>query len=43
MNTYVTIEESVSKQRIGKHTIGVLLEMVFSVQSVRSGSKEEFS
>jgi hypothetical protein len=26
-----TIEESVSKQRLGKHTIRVLLEAVFSV------------
>jgi hypothetical protein len=44
MNTHVTIEEPVSKQRNGKHTtIGVLLEMVFSVRSVQSGYKEEFS
>jgi hypothetical protein len=35
MNTHVTTEEPVSKQRIGKHTtIGVLLETVFSIQSV---------
>jgi hypothetical protein len=32
MNVHTTIEEPVSKQRIGKHTtIGVLLENVFSV------------
>jgi hypothetical protein len=34
-NTQATIEEPVSKQRIGKHKkIGVLLEMVFFLQSV---------
>jgi hypothetical protein len=41
MNTHATIEELVSKQWIGKHTTGVLLETVFSVRSVQSGYKEE--
>jgi hypothetical protein len=41
---HATIEEPVSKQRFCKHTItGVLLEIVFSVRSVQSGYKEEFS
>jgi hypothetical protein len=31
--TRATIEEPVSKQRIGKHTIGVLLKTVFSVRT----------
>jgi hypothetical protein len=43
VNTRATIEEPVSKQRIGEHTIGVLLETVFYVPSVQSGYKEEFS
>jgi hypothetical protein len=43
-NTHGAIEEPVSKQRIGKHTtIGVLLETVFSVRSLQSSYKEEFS
>jgi hypothetical protein len=43
-NTDATIEEHVSKQRISKHTaIGVLLERVFSIRSLQSGYKEEFS
>jgi hypothetical protein len=38
------IEKPVSKQRMGKQkTIGVLLETVFSIRSVQSGYKEEFS
>jgi hypothetical protein len=37
------IEETVSKQRIGKHTTtGVLLETMFSVRSLQSIYKEEF-
>jgi hypothetical protein len=40
MNTHAKIEESVSKQRIGKHTTGVLLETVFSVWSVQCDYKE---
>jgi hypothetical protein len=44
MNTHGTIEEPVSKQRIGKHTtIGVLSETMFSIRSLQSGYKEEFS
>jgi hypothetical protein len=44
MNTHPTIEESVYKQRIGKlTTIGVLLEMAFSIPSVQSDYKEGFS
>jgi hypothetical protein len=44
MNTHATIEEPLSTQRIGEHTsIGELLETVFSVRSVQSGYKEEFS
>jgi hypothetical protein len=44
MNMRATIEEPVSKQRINKHTaIEVLLETVFSFQSVQSGYEEEFS
>jgi hypothetical protein len=43
MNTHATIDEPVSKQRIGKYTTGVLLETVFSILSVQSGYKEEFS
>jgi hypothetical protein len=43
MNTQATIEEPVSKHRIGKHTIRVLLKTVFSVRSLQSGYKEEFS
>jgi hypothetical protein len=40
----VTIEEPVSNERIGKHiTIEILLEIEFSVRSVQSGYKEEFS
>jgi hypothetical protein len=43
-NTQATIEESVSKQRISKHTkIGVLLETMFSFWSMQSGCKEQFS
>jgi hypothetical protein len=43
-NKQATIEAPIPKQRIGKHTsIGVLLEMVFSVRSVQSGYNEEFS
>jgi hypothetical protein len=43
-NMHATIEEPVSKQWIGKHTtIGVLLETLFSIRSVQSGYKEEFS
>jgi hypothetical protein len=41
---HATMEEPVSKQRIGKHTtIGVLLDTVFSIRSLQSGYKEEFS
>jgi hypothetical protein len=43
MNMHTTIEEPVSKQWISKHTIGVLLETVFSIQSLQNGYKEEFS
>jgi hypothetical protein len=44
MKTHTTIEEPVSKQRIGKPTtIVVLLEAVFSVGYVQSGYKEDFS
>jgi hypothetical protein len=43
MNTHAPIEEPVSKQWIGKHTIWVLLETVFSSPSVQTGYKEEFS
>jgi hypothetical protein len=43
MNTHATIEEPVCKQRTDKHTIGLLLETVFSVRSVQSGYEEEFS
>jgi hypothetical protein len=39
-NTHATIEEPNSKQRIGKHTKGVLLEAVFSVRSVKGGWEE---
>jgi hypothetical protein len=43
-NTDATIEEPVSKQRIGKHTtLRVLLETVLSVQSVQSCYNEELS
>jgi hypothetical protein len=42
MNKHETTEEPVSKQRIGKHTIGVLLETAFSIRFVQSGYKEEF-
>jgi hypothetical protein len=43
-NTLIRKEETVSKQRIGKHTtIRVLLETVFSFRSVQSSYKEEFS
>jgi hypothetical protein len=39
--TRTTIEEPVSKQWIDKHTtIGVLLETVFSVRSMKKGYKE---
>jgi hypothetical protein len=38
-----TIEEPVSNQLIGEHTIGVLLETLFSVSSMQSGYKKEFS
>jgi hypothetical protein len=35
---HATIEEPISKQRIGKYTIiGVLLGTVFSIRSVQSG------
>jgi hypothetical protein len=41
---HATTETPVSKQQIGEHTtIGVMLEIVFSVQSMQSGYKEEFS
>jgi hypothetical protein len=44
MNMHTTIDESVSKQRIGKHTtVGVFLEMMFYIQSVQSCYKEESS
>jgi hypothetical protein len=44
MKTLATIEDPVSKQRIGKHTtIGILWENVFSIRLVQSGYKEEFS
>jgi hypothetical protein len=40
---HATIEEPVSKKRIGKQTIiGVLLEAMFSVRPVQSGYTEEF-
>jgi hypothetical protein len=43
-NMHAAIEKPISKQRVGKHTtIGVLLETVFSVWSVQSAYKEEFS
>jgi hypothetical protein len=39
-----TIEEAISKQQASKHiTIGLLLETVFSILSVQSGYKEDFS
>jgi hypothetical protein len=44
MNIHAKKEEPISKQWMGKHTtIGVLLEIVFSLQSVQSVHKEEFS
>jgi hypothetical protein len=43
MNMHATIEEPVSKQRIGKQRIGVLLITVFSVRSVQSGYIERVS
>jgi hypothetical protein len=42
MKTRITIEEPVSKQRIGKYTIIGELEVVFSVRSTQNGYKEEF-
>jgi hypothetical protein len=42
-NTQSTIEEPVSKQRIGKHNSGGMLQTVFSVRSVQSVYKGEFS
>jgi hypothetical protein len=42
MNTQATAEEAASKQRIGKSTtIGVLLEIVFSVRFVQNGCKKK--
>jgi hypothetical protein len=41
--TRIIIEEPVSKQRIDKSTIGVLLETVFSIMSIEGGYEEEFS
>jgi hypothetical protein len=43
-DTNIVACRPVSKQRIGKHIkIRVLLETMFSVRSVQSGYKEEFS
>jgi hypothetical protein len=42
MKTHATVEP-VSKQWIGKHTIGILLETVFSIRSVQSGYKDSSS
>jgi hypothetical protein len=42
-NTHATIEEPVSKQLIGKHKIGVLLETAFSFLFMQSGYNVEFS
>jgi hypothetical protein len=41
-NTHATIKDPVSKQRIGKHTIGVLLDTI-SIRHVQSGFKKDFS
>jgi hypothetical protein len=38
------MEEAASNQGIGKHTtMGILLETVFSIRSLQSSYKEEFS
>jgi hypothetical protein len=43
MNMQATLEYPVSKQRIGKYKTGTLLETIFSIRSVQSGYKEEYS
>jgi hypothetical protein len=43
MNMHATIEEPVSKKRSDKHTTGLLLETMFSIRSVQSGYKKQFS